>query len=186
MYFYCDVNLNHWGRVTHICVSELTIIGSNNGLLPERHQAIIWTNAGILLIGQTSMKFQSQFKHFHSRKCIWRCRLRNGVHLSRPQCVNWCPFELLFRSQSVHDFRNIVWKIKLTYDEHQGIAFLPAIWLFVQKTIQTNNKKAIKALHYCSFLCRESTNNWASPYTKRQWKICPWFDSIILSLHIKS
>ena len=40
----------HWGRVTHICVSKLTIIGSNNGLPPDRHQAIIWTNAGILLI----------------------------------------------------------------------------------------------------------------------------------------
>ena len=38
-----------WGRVTHICVGKLTIIGSDNGLLPGRHQAIIWTNAGILL-----------------------------------------------------------------------------------------------------------------------------------------
>ena len=25
--------------------------------------------------------------HFHSRKCIWKCCLRNGVHFSRPQCV---------------------------------------------------------------------------------------------------
>ena len=33
------------------------------------------------------MKFESEFKHFHSRKCIWKCRLRNGVHLSRPQYV---------------------------------------------------------------------------------------------------
>ena len=40
----------HWGRVTHICVGKLTIIGSDNGLSPERRQAIIWTNAGILLI----------------------------------------------------------------------------------------------------------------------------------------
>ena len=40
-----------WGRVTHICVGKLTIIGSDNGLSPERRQAIIWTNAGILLIG---------------------------------------------------------------------------------------------------------------------------------------
>ena len=37
-------------RVTHICVSKLTIIGSDNGLLPGRRPAIIWTNAGILLI----------------------------------------------------------------------------------------------------------------------------------------
>ena len=42
--------LTHWGRVTHICVSKLTIIGSDNGLSPGRRQAIIWTNAGILLI----------------------------------------------------------------------------------------------------------------------------------------
>ena len=40
------------------------------------------------------MKFQSEFKHFHSRKCIWTCRLENGGHLSRPQWVNaliWSP-----------------------------------------------------------------------------------------------
>ena len=43
--------LTHWGRVTHICVSKLTIIGSDNGLWPDRRQAIIWTNAGLLLIG---------------------------------------------------------------------------------------------------------------------------------------
>ena len=40
-----------WGRVTHICVSKLTIIGSDNDLSPGRRQAIIWTSAGILLIG---------------------------------------------------------------------------------------------------------------------------------------
>ena len=43
--------LTHLGRVTHLCVSKLFIIGSDNGLSPDRHQAIIWTNAGLLLIG---------------------------------------------------------------------------------------------------------------------------------------
>ena len=42
--------LTHWGWVMHICVSKLTIIDSDNGLSPGRRQAIIWTNAGILLI----------------------------------------------------------------------------------------------------------------------------------------
>ena len=37
--------------MTHKCVGKLAIIGSYNGLLPGRHQAIIWANAGILLIG---------------------------------------------------------------------------------------------------------------------------------------
>ena len=49
--------LTHWGRATHTCVSKLTIIGSDNGLSPGRHQAITWTNAGILLIGSLGTKF---------------------------------------------------------------------------------------------------------------------------------
>ena len=50
-YYSRALYLTHWGRVTHICVSKLTITGSDNGLSPGRRQAIIWTNAGILLIG---------------------------------------------------------------------------------------------------------------------------------------
>ena len=49
--------LTHWGRVTDICVGKLTIIGSDNGLSPERRQAIIWTNARILLIGPLGTNF---------------------------------------------------------------------------------------------------------------------------------
>ena len=44
-------NLTHWSRVKHVCVSELTIIGSDNGLSPGQRQAIIWTSARTLLIG---------------------------------------------------------------------------------------------------------------------------------------
>ena len=49
--------LTHWGRVTHICVSKSTIIGSDNGLSPGQRQAIIWTNAGILLIRTLGTNF---------------------------------------------------------------------------------------------------------------------------------
>ena len=41
--------LTHWGPVTDIWDGKLTIIGSDNGLSPGWRQAIIWTNAGILL-----------------------------------------------------------------------------------------------------------------------------------------
>ena len=37
-----------WGRVTHICVGNLTSIGPDKGLSPGRRQAIAWTNAGTL------------------------------------------------------------------------------------------------------------------------------------------
>ena len=58
-------SLTDWGRVTHICVSKLTIIGPDNGLTPSiigpdnglsprRRQAIIWTSGQtILLIDQS-------------------------------------------------------------------------------------------------------------------------------------
>ena len=49
--------LTYWGRVTHICVSELTIIGSDNGLSPGRRQAIIWNNAWLLLIESLGTNF---------------------------------------------------------------------------------------------------------------------------------
>ena len=47
---YCKISiLTHWGWVMHICIDKLTIIGSENGLSSGQRQAIIWTNAGILL-----------------------------------------------------------------------------------------------------------------------------------------
>ena len=49
--------LTYWGRMTHIYIGKLTIIFSDNGLSSERRQAIIWTNAGILLIGPLGTNF---------------------------------------------------------------------------------------------------------------------------------
>ena len=57
------MSFTHWGRVTHICVSKLTVISSDNGLWPGRRQAIIWTNAWKLLFGLPRT-----------------CRLGNGDH----------------------------------------------------------------------------------------------------------
>ena len=59
IYHYSNFNgaLTHWGCVTHICVNKLTIIGSDNGFSPGRRQAIIWTNAGIFLIGSLETNF---------------------------------------------------------------------------------------------------------------------------------
>ena len=58
-YFCIFINsyLAQWGRVTHICVGYLTIIGSDNGLSPNRRQAIIWTNAGLLFVDLLGTNF---------------------------------------------------------------------------------------------------------------------------------
>ena len=60
------LTLTHWGRVTHICVSKRTIIGSDNGLSPSRRQAIIWTNAGILLIGPSGKILSENLIEIHT------------------------------------------------------------------------------------------------------------------------
>ena len=52
--------------MTHVCVSELTIIGSDNGLSPGRRQAIIWTNAGILLIRPLEINFNEILIEIHT------------------------------------------------------------------------------------------------------------------------
>ena len=63
----CVSTLIDWGRVTRICVGNLTIIVSDNCLSPGRRHAIIWTDAGILLIGPSKTDF-NEIIHFHSRK----------------------------------------------------------------------------------------------------------------------
>ena len=83
-------DLTHWGRVTHICVSKLIIIGSANGLSPDRRQAIIWTNAGILLIGPLETNFSEILIEIYIfiqensfKSVVWKM----AAILSRPQCV---------------------------------------------------------------------------------------------------
>ena len=71
--------LTHWGWVMHICICNLTIIGSDNGLSPGRCPAIIWTNAGILSIKPLG----TNFSEILFEKVI--CKM--AVILSQPQCV---------------------------------------------------------------------------------------------------
>ena len=94
--------LTHWHRVTHICVSNLTIIGSDNGLWPGRRQAFVWTNDGILLIGPLGTNFSELFiiiqtflfkkKHLKvsSAKSLPFCLGLN--ELIRIGCTNLCFF----------------------------------------------------------------------------------------------
>ena len=60
------ISLTHWDRVAHICVSKLTVIGSDNGLSPGRRQVIIGTNAGIVLIGPLGRNFNEILIEIHT------------------------------------------------------------------------------------------------------------------------
>ena len=81
------------GQVTHVWVSELPIIGSDNGLAPGQRQALIWTNTEILFIGTIGTTFSEtlieihpfSFKKMHLKfeNVVWKM----AAILSRPQCV---------------------------------------------------------------------------------------------------
>ena len=94
---YYWISLTHWGRVTHICVVDLTIIASDNGLLPGRHQAISWTSAGILLIGPLGTNFSEiliEIQTFSLKKICLKmlsaecCPFRLGLNVLR-RTLHW-------------------------------------------------------------------------------------------------
>ena len=82
----CMCVLTHSGRVTHICVSTLTIIGSDNGLSPGRRQAIIWTKTGILLIGPLGTNFSQTLIEIH-KFSFKKMRLKVSSAKWRPCCL---------------------------------------------------------------------------------------------------
>ena len=92
--------LTHWGRVTHICISKLTIIGSDNGLSPGRRQAIICTNDGILLIGALGTNFSEILIEIQTFS-PWKNRLKVSS-------AKWQPFCL--------GLNELMWKLFPSYD----------------------------------------------------------------------
>ena len=78
--------ITHWGRVTHICVGKLTIIGSDNGLSPGRRQAIIWTKDGLLLIGPLGRNFIEMLIEIQ-RLSLKKIRLKMSSAKCCPVCL---------------------------------------------------------------------------------------------------
>ena len=73
--------------MTTICVSELTIVVSDNGLSPGRRQAIIWTNAGILLIRLLGINFNEMLIEILTFSFM-KMRLKVSSAKWRPFCLS--------------------------------------------------------------------------------------------------
>ena len=69
--------LHYWGRARHICVSYLKTTGSDNGLSPDRHQSVVWTNDRILSVGPLEINFHEI--SFEIRICTFKT-----MHLKMP------------------------------------------------------------------------------------------------------
>ena len=89
-----NIYWTHWGPVTHVSVSKVTIIGPDNGLSPGRRQAIIWTNAGILLIRILGTNFSEILIYIHPFKKMssakwWQYCFGLNVFKNRLQWILW-------------------------------------------------------------------------------------------------
>ena len=124
----CNVYLGsilaHWGWETRKCIGKLTIIGSDNGLSPGRRQAIIWTSAGILLIGPLGTNFSEiligiqtfSFSKMHLKiaSAKWRpfclglnvltwLNMRCYIQFTNDKCRNGILFELTKTPSCVYE-----------------------------------------------------------------------------------
>ena len=105
-----SISLTHWGRVTHFCVCKLTSIASDNGLAPGWRQAIIWTNAGILLIGPLGTNFNEILSEIHTFSFKKMC-----LKMSSGKCRPFCLGLNVLTRYSVTHFEDHFWIACLSY-----------------------------------------------------------------------
>ena len=109
-----------------------TTIGSDNGLSPERHQAIIWTSAGILLIGPLGTNFSEilieiytfSFKKIHLKMLYgkWQ-QFCLGLNV-----LMYTAFQKGWTLHPCHIRRSPLWAINADND----------LWICTLKDAQTN------------------------------------------------
>ena len=108
--------------MTDICVSTLTIIGSDNGLSPGRRQAIIWNNTGLLLIEPLGTNFSEisigiqrfSFKkmHLNMSSAIWRPFCLGLNVLTRPPRHKGLTTDPFLRGLMIIKF---LWKLQCNF-----------------------------------------------------------------------
>ena len=146
-------SLTHWGRVTHICISKLTIIGSDNGLSPERRHAIIWTNAGLLLIGPIGTNFSEiliEIPAFSFKEMHLNCVM--AVILSRPQCVKQWGWEVGDPLASLLCTASFLWVMTLLCDAG-GKMWAGGVYFFLHVEERQDIDISLGTNHQCEIFC---------------------------------
>ena len=97
--------LTPWGRAMHICVSDQTIIGSDNGLSPSHYLNQCWNIVNLTLSNKLQWKGNRKSQIFIKENAFENIVCEMAAILSRSQCVNYkgrysshcmfsCPAEL--------------------------------------------------------------------------------------------
>ena len=84
--------LTHLPLVSHICVGALGQHSFMQWLGAEQPTSHYPKQCSLIInwtpLEQTSVKLESKFYHFHSRKCVWKCCL--------PKWWPFCPGEMIW------------------------------------------------------------------------------------------
>ena len=120
--FRWEYRLTHWGRVTHICVGKLIIIGSDHGLSPGRRHAMISTNVVIWSMGLLITNFSEIFIEIHTFSF-------KKMHL-KMSSAKWCLFCFDLNVLIYLDFAVI-----FTYFLH----LMWCHWNWIQSVVEKNN-----------------------------------------------
>ena len=131
--------------MTHICVGNQNIIGSDNGLSPGRRQAIIWTNAGILLIGPLGTNFSEFLIVIHAFS-FSKLHLEMASAKWRPFCLDLNVLMYQFRvilRLCIRTSIAIIWNICWTNDVYansmdeysRNMQVLSVIWRMMHELL---------------------------------------------------
>ena len=144
-----------WGRMTHVCVGNLTTIGSDNGLSPGRRQAITWANVGILLIGPIGTNFNKMLFEIHTFS-FKKIHLKLSSGKWQPFCLGLNMLRLVSKpsSEKIYSFalctKAFVLLLRSPYSDD-----MMQIWWVVSREIRISRQWAatigLLALQYGSY-----------------------------------
>ena len=169
--------------MTHICVSTLTIIGSDNGLLPGRRLAIIWTNVRILLIRTLETNSNEILSEIHtfSFKMMY---LKMSSTKWRQCCLGHKCVKETFLSTILSNLPNPFYhKTRISsWWRHQMEAFSLLLTLYEGNTPVTDGSPSQRPVT-CSFdvffdlrlnkrLSKQSRRRWFETASRSLWRNC--------------
>ena len=108
------------GGVTHICIGKLNIIGSDNDLSSGRHQAIIWTIAGILSIEALETEYSEILTEIHFLFKKMYLKMSSGKWWPFCLDLNVSKYFCHYKYDVFNDYKYDVFK----HIKHKGLSLL--------------------------------------------------------------
>ena len=131
--------LPHWGRVTHICVGNLTSIGSHNGMSPRRPLlSHCWNIVNWTLRNQLQRNFNRNSYIFIQEHAFENVVCKKAAILSWLQCVKVSIPFMIKQKQDVYDYA--------TKNNKYTVSRLDMIYMLVQFNYLEMNK-TLNTLH---------------------------------------